>query len=152
MLQWEQTHRNCNFPITTGLYFHLYLPEIPRGNVELNFPISFSTHLAIKFFPLLQTIVMQSQTRHMAGALKIEHLAHKFPWFQSSAMNFIISCYKDSDLTQISKELQHSWWEMCGHLTILITIWMSKQPNGNISYVWLVHCLSLTSHWHLLPF
>ena len=27
---------------------------------------------------------------------------------------------------------------------------MSKLPNGNISYIWLAHCLSLTSHWHLL--
>lgn len=97
-----------NFPIVTGLYFHLYLPEIPMENVELNFPVSFSTQLAIKFFPLLQSIEMQSQTRHMAGTLKVEHLVHKFSWSQSLAMNFIISCYRDTALTQISKELQHS--------------------------------------------
>lgn len=102
------SQKHCNFPIVTGLYFHLYLPEIPMENVELNFPVSFSTQLAIKFFPLLQSIEMQSQTRHMAGTLKVEHLVHKFSWSQSLAMNFIISCYRDTALTQISKELQHS--------------------------------------------
>ena len=36
-----------------GLQDRIFKIEIPMENVELNFPVSFSTQLAIKFFPLL---------------------------------------------------------------------------------------------------